>query len=65
MGECWQNFIMTFKQMRIWYEIQLQEVGFELFYYSMQLCDCNWRKESKIVSDVCAIVVLFCVCSLC
>ena len=21
-----------------------QEVGLELFYYSMQLCDCNWMK---------------------
>ena len=24
-----------------------QEVGVEFFYYSMQLCDCNWMKGVK------------------
>ena len=47
MGECWLNVIKTFEQKRHWYGVQSAGGRFGAFYYSMQLCDCNWMKGVK------------------
>ena len=44
MGECWQNVIKTFEQKRRWCGVHGAGGTFGAFYYSMQLCDCNWMK---------------------
>ena len=38
---------MTFKQKRRWCWVQSAGGRFGTFYYSMQLCDCNWMKVVK------------------
>ena len=41
------SVIKTFEQKRRWYVIQSAGGRLGDFYYSMQLCDCNWMKGVK------------------
>ena len=43
LAECHQEF----EQKRRRYGVQSAGGRFGAFYYSMQLCDCNWMKELK------------------